>query len=448
MRRLLCGLAVLLCLAAVSLHAAEVVLAEGAEVVVKLAQNVDPRVARPGETIEFVVDAGVRVAGAVVIPEGARAVGKVVAAQPKGMFGDTPTLEIALTAVKAGDTVVPLRGTLRTMGEALREGTVTRAYVSQATEMAGAGASAPPPEIPAGKLQVPNGKLVRLMLVSTISSKTAKAGDRVDFQVLDEVRAGALVVIARGAKGAGTVTEAKAAGRAWRKGSMGLKLEYVTLVNGAHAPIQFQSSASGGPTNAAMTWAGLVYVTRGLALFALPLAPLQHGEQAVMRKGMVVDAYLDGALLLDLPEIASAQPPAVEAKQGPSYVTLYYPDVDLPIAAWAWCGAVDIAWLPRGQRVTLQLEPGRYNFRLFRESPATSVEVTEGAEIYLRVGLSGPLGVEGTQAMFQLVHHDVGAAEVSDTKPMKAKKVRDLSQVKLSDLQAEGPPPVKSKKKK
>ncbi len=56
-------------------------------------------------------------------------------------------------------------------------------------------------------VELPEGTLVRLMLIVPVNSKTASVGDKVEFRVLEDVRAGNLVVIPRKALASGVVTE-------------------------------------------------------------------------------------------------------------------------------------------------------------------------------------------------------------------------------------------------
>ena len=61
---------------------------------------------------------------------------------------------------------------------------------------------------PDGKLILEDGIPVRLRLTRTLSSADAKAGDRVDFEVLDAVKLGDTVVIPQGSIAWATVTDA------------------------------------------------------------------------------------------------------------------------------------------------------------------------------------------------------------------------------------------------
>ncbi len=59
------------------------------------------------------------------------------------------------------------------------------------------------------QMVIHDGTPVRMRLNRNLSSADAKTGDTIDFEVLDEVEAGDVVVIARGATAIGSVTEAE-----------------------------------------------------------------------------------------------------------------------------------------------------------------------------------------------------------------------------------------------
>jgi hypothetical protein len=54
----------------------------------------------------------------------------------------------------------------------------------------------PQSEAPAAALQLANGARVKVVLAQTVSTRTAKPGDKVEFRVLNDVKAGPLILIA------------------------------------------------------------------------------------------------------------------------------------------------------------------------------------------------------------------------------------------------------------
>ena len=76
---------------------------------------------------------------------------------------------------------------------------------------------------------VPAGALLRMRTNQTLTSASAKAGDRFDGIVVNDVVAGGAVAIPRGAAVEGTVVDAKKAGALSGRGELTLQLTQVTL---------------------------------------------------------------------------------------------------------------------------------------------------------------------------------------------------------------------------
>jgi hypothetical protein len=76
---------------------------------------------------------------------------------------------------------------------------------------------------------VPAGALLRMRINQTLTSASAKAGDRFDGIVVNDVVAGGAVAIPRGAAVQGTVVDAKKAGALSGRGELTLQLTQVTL---------------------------------------------------------------------------------------------------------------------------------------------------------------------------------------------------------------------------
>jgi len=70
--------------------------------------------------------------------------------------------------------------------------------------------------LPSGALTLEDGTPLKLRLSRTVSSADAHVGDTVDFEVLEEVKVGGLLVIPKAGVAWGTVTEAEALKDAFR----------------------------------------------------------------------------------------------------------------------------------------------------------------------------------------------------------------------------------------
>jgi len=96
---------------------------------------------------------------------------------------------------------------------------------------------------------------VRIRLARTMSSKDAKVDERVDFEVLEDVKVGNVVVVERGAMAIATVTEAHPKRRMGRAGKLHMNIDYVRLVNGEKVLLRAVKGGSGGNHIGAMTGA-------------------------------------------------------------------------------------------------------------------------------------------------------------------------------------------------
>jgi hypothetical protein len=85
---------------------------------------------------------------------------------------------------------------------------------------------------PIGLAQLSAGETVRLVLVDRVHSGSVKKGERVAFQVQEDVMSGSLVLIRRGTPAYGTVTAAKKGGLPWKRGALEVRLDYTTSVDG------------------------------------------------------------------------------------------------------------------------------------------------------------------------------------------------------------------------
>ena len=76
------------------------------------------------------------------------------------------------------------------------------------------------PVAPLGKPVLEDGTPVKLRLTRNVSSADARVGDTVDFEVLEEVRVGDLLVVPKGGVAWASITEAQAKRRMARGGKL------------------------------------------------------------------------------------------------------------------------------------------------------------------------------------------------------------------------------------
>lgn len=139
-----------------------------------------------------------------------------------------------------------------------------------------------------------DGTPVRLRLQRTVSSADAQVDERVDFDVLEEVKVNGVVVIPKGSLALGTVTAAQPKRRLARGGKLDINIDSVRLANGDKAALRAVKNLSGGGHTGAMAGA---MVATSLVPVLWPAAPfflLMHGKDVTVPKGTEITAYING----------------------------------------------------------------------------------------------------------------------------------------------------------
>ena len=142
-----------------------------------------------------------------------------------------------------------------------------------------------------------DGTPIKLRLTRNLSSADATTGDRVDFEVLEDIKVKDVIVIPRGGLALATVTEAQHKRRMARGGKLDVNIDDVRLADGEKAPLRAVKEAKGGGHTGAMTGAIV-----GTAIVFFPAAPLflfMHGKDITIPKGTEVTAYVNGDIPLD-----------------------------------------------------------------------------------------------------------------------------------------------------
>jgi hypothetical protein len=143
-----------------------------------------------------------------------------------------------------------------------------------------------------------DGTPVRLRIAQTVSSADAHVNDRVEFEVLEDIRVSDVLVINKGGIAWGTVTEAQPKRRMGRGGKLEIVMDSVRLVDGEKAALRATKEVQGGGHVGAMT-AGIV--ATGLLFFpAAPFFLFMHGKDISIPKGTEVPTFVNGNFQLDL----------------------------------------------------------------------------------------------------------------------------------------------------
>jgi hypothetical protein len=142
-----------------------------------------------------------------------------------------------------------------------------------------------------------DGTPIKLRLNRTMSSADAKTGETVDFEVLEDIKIGEILVIPRGGIAWATVTEAQPKRRMGRGGKLNINIDSVRLVNGEKAALRAVKETSGGGHTGAMT--GAIVATSIVFFPAAPFFLFMKGKDITIPKGTEVTAYVNGDTSLD-----------------------------------------------------------------------------------------------------------------------------------------------------
>ena len=116
-----------------------------------------------------------------------------------------------------------------------------------------------------------DGTPVQLRLTRNLSSAQDRTGDRMDFEVVDDIKVKETVVVPKGGIAWGTVIAAQPHRRMGRSGKINVRIDEVRLVDGEKIPLRAVKEARGAGRAGLMTGA---IVVSGILFF--PVAPLAH----------------------------------------------------------------------------------------------------------------------------------------------------------------------------
>ncbi|HMB27572.1 MAG TPA: PEGA domain-containing protein [Blastocatellia bacterium] len=172
-----------------------------------------------------------------------------------------------------------------------------------------------------------DGTPVKLRITRTISSADSKTGERVDFEVLEDVKFGETVIVPRGGIALATITEAEPKRRLARGGKLNVNIDSVRLASGEKAALRAVKEVSGGGHTGAMT--GAMVATSIVFFPAAPFFLFIKGKDITIPKGTEITAYINGDISLDpkkfaplarANEQAAPASPEAQAEQAPFFV--------------------------------------------------------------------------------------------------------------------------------
>lgn len=160
-----------------------------------------------------------------------------------------------------------------------------------------------PPQTSTQMLKVPpafgleDGTPVKLRITRTISSANAEVSDRVDFEALEEIKVGEVIIVPRGGIAWGTVTEAQPKRRLGRGGKLSVNIDAVRLASGEKAALRAVKEVKGDGRVGAMT--GAIVAASLLFFPAAPFILFVRGKDVTIYRGTEITAYINGDISLD-----------------------------------------------------------------------------------------------------------------------------------------------------
>lgn len=154
-------------------------------------------------------------------------------------------------------------------------------------------AAAPTQSTAASVLQ--DGTPIKLQLVNKLDSHTAKNGDEIQFEIVNDVVVGGVIVLRRGSLATGVVTQAQASKTMGRAGRLSFMINDIKLVNGAKVPVRAFNRTSGENRTGEM-----IGMMLEMPIVSAPFFLLMHGTNTTFPRGTEITAFVNGDLRLNL----------------------------------------------------------------------------------------------------------------------------------------------------
>lgn len=163
------------------------------------------------------------------------------------------------------------------------------------------------------------GTVVRLKLTDTISSEDSIEGQRVNFEVVEDVLDARrqTVLIQAGSQAYGSISHVEERGGVGKAGELGLILERVVAVDGSKIPIRASLTDKGESKRGSAIAMGAVF---GFIFLPGALFLLKRGKNAKIPAGSQLDAYINATVSIetDAPTVAKRKPVIIENESADS----------------------------------------------------------------------------------------------------------------------------------
>lgn len=163
------------------------------------------------------------------------------------------------------------------------------------------------PDVKSGEVQdgrtilLPDATPIKMRISRTISSADAKTGDTIDFEVLEDIKIGDVLIIPKNSTAIGTVTQAKPKRRMGKGGKLDINIDYLRLTSGEKIALRAVKETKGSGSTGVMT--GAIVASSILFFPAAPFFLFMKGKDITIPKGTDVTAYVNGDVNLDLSKL-------------------------------------------------------------------------------------------------------------------------------------------------
>lgn len=140
-------------------------------------------------------------------------------------------------------------------------------------------------------LEIQEGTVIRVRLLETIDSKTAKNGDIINLETMERVEINGTIAIEANSRVVGRVINAVQNKSMGRKGKLDISIDYVRAKDGTNVPLSYSLNQS-GKDNTVGVVAGAVLIS--------PVALFIKGKSAVLSKGTEFNTYVARSTRLNL----------------------------------------------------------------------------------------------------------------------------------------------------
>jgi hypothetical protein len=136
-----------------------------------------------------------------------------------------------------------------------------------------------------GKVEVPDGTVLHLVLMDDLQGKKMKVGDQVHFKVREDMSIEHQILVRTGSLAMGHITLANKNGFAGKSGRINIHIDFVVATDGTHIRLRGDPDIGGGRQRAVTAAATAEYG---------PGALFMRGWDARIPVGTMLNAFIDG----------------------------------------------------------------------------------------------------------------------------------------------------------